>query len=278
MEPRPSSDAPRAIGVAQTVPVRGDVDANVEQHLRLIRIAAEERARILVFPELSLTGYELALAAALAFEQADARLAPLLDAASSSSITLIVGAPARLESRLHIGAFIVYPTGATELYTKHHLGAFGPGARRDGTVPSAEATVFQPGNRDPLVRFGEEVGAVAVCADVGPSHSRQAAARGARTYLASMFVIPSEHERETATLRAAATEHGMTVAFANYGGPSGGLAAAGGSAIWSGTGALLGRLGPIGAGVAIATEERGGWSVRTVMLSEGRASASGRRA
>jgi predicted amidohydrolase len=129
------------------------------------------------------------------------------------------------------------------------------------------------------VRFGKEVGAVAVCADVGrPSHSRQAAARGARTYLASMFVIPSEHERETATLRAAAAEHGMTVAFANYGGPSGGLAAAGGSAIWSDRGALLGRLGPIGAGVAIAIEERGGWSVRTVMLSEGGARASGRRA
>lgn len=83
MEPRPSSDAPRAIGVAQTVPVRGDVDANIEQHLRLIRIAAEERARIVVFPELSLTGYELDLAGALAFEQADARLAPLLDARPS---------------------------------------------------------------------------------------------------------------------------------------------------------------------------------------------------
>jgi predicted amidohydrolase len=54
--------AARAIAVAQTVPIRGDVDANIEQHLRLIRVAAQEQAQVLVFPELSLTGYEVDIA------------------------------------------------------------------------------------------------------------------------------------------------------------------------------------------------------------------------
>ena len=45
----------RSIAAAQTVPVRGDVDANIERHVRLIRAAVEARARVLVFPELSLT-------------------------------------------------------------------------------------------------------------------------------------------------------------------------------------------------------------------------------
>ncbi|HSD11130.1 MAG TPA: nitrilase-related carbon-nitrogen hydrolase, partial [Candidatus Binatia bacterium] len=89
----------RSIAAAQTIPMRGDVDANVDQHVRLVHIAAEEQAQVLVFPELSLTGYELDLADDLAFSQSDPRLAPLVEAASSSSMTLIVGAPVRMGSR-----------------------------------------------------------------------------------------------------------------------------------------------------------------------------------
>ena len=257
----------RTIAVAQTIPVRGDVDANVAQHLRLARIAAEAQAQVLVFPELSLTGYELDLGSDLAFSEKDARLAPLVEAASSSSLILIAGAPVRIGSRLHIGAFIVFPDGTTELYTKHHLGAFPAGASCDGIVPPAEAAFFQPGDRNPLVRFGGHVAAVAVCADTGrPSHPQAAADRGATTYLAGMFVIPSEFEHETANLEASAARHAMTVACANYGGPTGGLATAGRSTIWSGKGERLARLEAAGAGVAVAGEDRAGWRTRTVMI------------
>lgn len=257
----------RSIAVAQTIPIRGDVDANVAQHVRLAHAAAREQAQVLVFPELSLTGYELDLANDLAFSQSDPRLAPLVEAASSYSMTLIVGAPVRIGSRLHIGAFIVSPDRTVGLYTKHHLGAFSTKASCDGVVPPAEATVFHPGNWNPLVRFGGNTAAVAVCADTGrPSHPQDAADRGARTYLASMFVIPSEFERETANLRAYAAQHSMIVAFANYGGPSGGLASGGRSAIWSESGELLAQLGAIGAGVAVAIESHAGWRAETVML------------
>ncbi len=257
----------RSIAAAQTVPVRGDVDGNVRQHLRLIRVAAEEEAAILVFPELSLTGYELDLAGDLAFSRSDPRLVPLAEAGSFHSMTIIVGAPVRIESGLHIGAFIISQDCTTEVYTKHYLGAFSASASCDGTVPPAEATVFQPGRLNPLVRFGGGTGAVAVCSDTSrPSHAREAADRGARTYLASMFVIPSEFEREIATLRAHAVRHAMTVALANYGGPSGGLAAGGRSAIWSESGELLAQLNAIGTGVVVASESRAGWRGRAIML------------
>src|ERR1041385_7750009 len=49
----------RSIAVAQTCPVAGDVKANLDEHFRLARLAATEGAQIVVFPELSLTGYEL---------------------------------------------------------------------------------------------------------------------------------------------------------------------------------------------------------------------------
>lgn len=257
----------RAIAAAQTLPVPGDVGANVERHLQLVPVAAAEQAEVLVFPELSLTGYEIDLAAGLAFSPADPRLAPLVEAASSHSMTLIAGAPVRLESGLHIGAFIISPDRTVGLYTKHRLGAFAAGASCDGFVPPAEATVFQPGTLNPPVQVAGDTAAVAVCADIGqPSHPQQAAERGARTYLASMFVIPSEFEQETARLKTYAVQHSMTVAFANYGGPSGGLRSAGRSAIWSKTGELLVRLEAVGAGVAVAVETPAGWRGRAIML------------
>ena len=257
----------RSLAAAQTLPVRGDVDANVEHHLRLVRIAAQEQARVLVFPELSLTGYELDLADELAFSPNDPRLAPLVEVASSSAMTLVVGGPVRIGPRLHIGAFIVCPDRTVDLYTKHYLGAFSASASCDGTVPAPESTVFHPGNHSPLVRVGGTIAAVAVCADIGrPSHPQEAADRGARIYLASMFVIRSEFERETAKLGAYAAQHSMAVAFANYGGPSGGLASAGRSAIWSERGELLAQLGTDGAGVAVAVESHSGWRARTIML------------
>jgi predicted amidohydrolase len=257
----------RSIAAAQTVPVRGDVDANVEQHVRLARVAAEEQAQVLVFPELSLTGYELDLANQLAFSERDARLTPLAELASSLRLTLIVGAPVGTEAGLHIGAFILSPDRAIDLYTKHHLGAFPASASPDGVVPPAEDTVFRPGTRNPLVPFGNNTAAVAVCADTSqPAHPKAAADRGADTYLAGMFIIPAYFKYEAAALRSYAEVHSMAVVLANYGGPTGGLPPAGQSAIWSEMGESLAQLGAAGAGVAVAIETDAGWRAKAVML------------
>ena len=258
---------PRAIAVAQTCPIAGEIAANLEEHLRLAHRAAAEGARLVVFPELSLTGYEIELADRLAFVEDDPRLAPLADLAASRSVTLIAGAPVRLGSRLHIGAFILFPDRRVSLYTKHRLGAFSDDARCDGTVPPAESTVFEPGERNPEIPLGTHTAAVAICADVGqPLHPKRAAERGARTYLASMFVIRSEFKRDAARLRGYAAEHSMVVALANFGAASGGLAAAGRSSIWSASGKRLVQLGTSGAGIAIAIEHAEGWRTAAVAV------------
>jgi predicted amidohydrolase len=45
------------VAVAQTAPVLGDVEANLDKHLKQIGYAREAGAQLVVFPELSLTGY-----------------------------------------------------------------------------------------------------------------------------------------------------------------------------------------------------------------------------
>jgi predicted amidohydrolase len=147
------------------------------------------------------------------------------------------------------------------------MGAFAAAASPGRAVPPPEATVFQPGGRDPLVRFGSAAAAVAICADTGrPAHARAAAERGADTYLASVFAAPIDFAKDVANLEACAARHALAVVFANFGAPSGGVPSAGRSAIWSPRGERLVQLEPSGAGVAVASESGGGWRARAIML------------
>lgn len=255
----------RAIGAAQTTAQPGDVEANLAEHLRLIRAAAAQGAALLVFPELSLTGYELELASKLAFAETDARLAPLQALARAHDITLVVGAPVRIAGRLHIGAFIVAPERALTLYTKQHLGAFPASVNPGGLVPPPEPSIFEKGASDPLFELERFTAAVAICADTGHAvHAQAAAARGANLYCASMFFTPPEIAAEHARLQGYAALHGMTVVAANYGGSTGNLAAGGHSAIWSSDGALICSVEHASSGIALAERVNGGWRGRVV--------------
>jgi predicted amidohydrolase len=255
-----------ALAAAQTAPVAGDVAANVQEHLRLARIAAAEGAALVLFPELSLTGYEIGLAESLAFSQHDARLAPLRDAAEGLRVTLVVGAPIRVGTALHIGAFIVSPDGSTEVYTKRHLGAFRAEDAPDGVVPPPEHSVFREGTLDPLLRLGDHVAAMSICADSRhASHAERAAGRGADTYLSSQFAIVAHLPHKLSLLKKYAAAHRMTIVLSNFGGPTGGLPSAGSSGIWSDRGECLVKLDSEGPGLAIALEEAGGFRTRAVM-------------
>ena len=180
----------------------------------------------------------------------------------------------RLESRLHIGAFIVSPDGSVDLYTKHHLGAFPPSVSPEGIVPPAEATVFQAGAPEPSRPSRRKHSQRSPSAPMSAGRRMPGQPRiGARAiYLASMFVIPSDVEKDTTSLRCYAARHAMAVVFSNYGGPTGGLPSAGGSAIWSETGEPLVQLPASGAGVAVAVEGDTGWRDQERSCSAGRES------
>ena len=50
------------ICAAQTRPVKGNIQQNIENHKKLINLAVVNGADIIIFPELSITGYEPELA------------------------------------------------------------------------------------------------------------------------------------------------------------------------------------------------------------------------
>ena len=243
------------VAAGQTTPIAGHVSKNTQQHIRLTKIAADCGVNILVFPELSLTGYELTSAKALAFSPNDSRLDDLRAAARISNIFLVVGGPLLWESHLYIAAFILEPKGEVRIYTKRHLGAFSDSARVDGIPPPPESSIFSPGTLDPDLSCRGYRAHIAICADMGhPQHAESAAARGAQLYLGSLFVIPSLFAEESLRARKVAQRHNMTVVFSNFGGESsGGLSAAGRSAIYSPKGEVISEMGGRSAGLVWAS-------------------------
>jgi predicted amidohydrolase len=260
-------ESARHLAAAQTVPIAGDVGANIHQHLELIEAAAAERVTLLVFPELSLTGYELARGPALAFDAEDGRLEPLRAAACAHEMTLVVGAPLRLQTGLHIGASVIEPSGCVHLYTKVHLGAFQPQDPADSVVPPPEQAFFTPGSLNPIVGWQGRTFAVSICADSRyPSHAQAASDLGANVYLSCQFAISAHMAFKQSRLKDVARRHGLTVVFSNYGGPTGGLAACGGSCVRIADGTAVVRLPATGRGLAIASESGTRWTGKTVML------------
>src|SRR4249919_3243123 len=90
------------IAVAQPRCVSVDVAANALTHAAAIRAA---RARVVVFPELSLTGYELG---ASTVDTSDPRLAPITAACAETGSVALVGAPVAGEAgRRHIAVLAI---------------------------------------------------------------------------------------------------------------------------------------------------------------------------
>src|SRR5512145_2315040 len=94
------------IGLAQTYPKFGDMAHNVKHHLELMEQAAGQGVDLLVFPELSLTGYALKdLVAEVALTPASPEFDQLRKASQRLNIDIMVGfVDVDPRSRFFVGA------------------------------------------------------------------------------------------------------------------------------------------------------------------------------
>lgn len=231
---------PLPIAVAQPLCVAYDVAANALAHAAAIRAA---RARVVVFPELSLTGYELD-APAVTVE--DPRLVPIVEACAGAGSLALVGAPVHGdggEGRSHIAMLAVDATGVAVAYRKMWLG-------------DAESKRFTAGDEPVAVDVdGWRLG-LAICKDTGiPRHSSETAALGIDAYVAGVLELAEDEAILDERARRVATGHGIWVATASFAGATGGgySRAAGRSGIWAPSGVAIARAGPETGAVASAT-------------------------
>jgi len=236
------------IAAAQFISVPGDVSQNVAHRLRFGRLAAEHGVQLVVFPELSLTGYEPSIARSAAIRQDSSHLDSLRDLAEDAHMTLIAGGPVLTDKgELYIAALTIAPTGSVSIYAKEHLHL-------------GEEEVFTPGPGGAPFRIGDATVALAICADIThPEHAAGAAARGANLYAAGVAITENGYAPDTELLRTCAKEHKMAILMANYGRTTGAWVSAGRSAIWSEEGDIVAASGGTEEALIVSTKQGGMW-------------------
>jgi predicted amidohydrolase len=236
------------IAAAQVASVRGDLAGNIRTHAAAIRSAAERGVAVLVFPELSLIGYEPDLAAELAITATDERLAPLAALAQQHQMAVVVGASLRnAGTKPGLGAILLAADGLTRTYSKMHLGG-------------SEPTYFLPGDAPLSFATGGQTIGFAICADSSrPSHPQAYADGGCTVYAAGVFLNAEWYATDSPRLAAYASRFRMLVVMANHAASVGTFVSVGKSAVWAPDGTVLAEVAGTESSLVIATRAREVW-------------------
>jgi len=239
------------IAVAQIGVVKADVEENSKRHMAAIQQASLHHINYLVFPELSLTGYEPELAKSLAFTKEDSRLTDFIAAASHYQMTIVLGAPIKSTDLPRIGMIIISPQGYVEVYEKMHLHA-------------GESEYFNAGKTPCLRKLGNTVIAHAICADTNhPEHVKNYAQLGADIYIAGVLVSAAGYQADSAMMSAHAKRHNVLVLMANHNQATGQWKPIGKSAVWSANG-LLAQANELDNALVIAERHQNEWQAHVV--------------
>lgn len=214
------------LALAQTQPVTGNIEANVLTHIRVCERAVNDGADAIVFSELSLTGYEPALARMLAVEINDKRLLPLQKLSDKFSVVIAAGIPVKTDNGAQISLLIFQPKQEIRNYGKQFL------------HPDEEQRFVSGKNLEPISIKGVKVG-FAICYELAVhQHFETVKSLNPNVYVAS--VAKFERGIEPAHIRLAAIARtGLPALMVNAIGPADDGICAGQSAVWNGAGKKL---------------------------------------
>jgi predicted amidohydrolase len=222
--------------IAQTRPVKGDIQANISNHKKLISLAIANGADFIIFPELSITGYEPTLAGELATHLNDSRFNDFQTLSDTGPITIGVGMPLKTTDGITISMVIFQPDQDRETYSKQYLHA-----DEEPYFVSGRNTIKLSGNIAPAICYELSV----------PEHAEAAHKAGAEIYMASVVKTAAGTTKAIDTLAAIAKTYSMNVVMANCVGVCDGDICGGRSSVWNLQGELLGQMNDTDEGILI---------------------------
>lgn len=225
------------VAVAQPVIGLNDLSGNVASHADAIRAAD---SRLAIFPELSLTGYDID---APVVDLDDPLLKDLVDACAEKESVALVGAPVGEAGRLSIATLRIDADGVSVAYRKTWL-------------HGEEFTRFTPGSGPSTIDVDGWVVGLAICRDTGQSqHTAQMAAHDVDLYAAGVVDVASDVVECQARAFVISRALAAPVAIASFAGPTGGGfdETAGHSAIFAADGTKLAEADGL-AGSMVRTE------------------------
>jgi predicted amidohydrolase len=233
------------ICAAQTKPVKGNIQTNIVNHKKLIDLAISNGADIIIFPELSLTGYEPGLAKELATDLTDKRLEDFQHTSNTRKIIIGVGMPLKNKDGISISMILFQPHQPRQVYSKKYLHA-----DEEPFFISGESSVDLLDNNI----------ALAICYEISvPEHSSNAFKRGAEIYIASVAKSISGVEKAVETLSAIADKYSMTVVMSNCIGYCDNFDCGGKTSAWNNKGSLIAQLNDTNEGILIVDTDTAGF-------------------
>lgn len=227
------------ICAAQTRPIKGDIGSNIDRHKKVIDLAASNGAGTIIFPELSLTGYEPTLSKELATHQDDRRFDDFQKISNARQITIGVGVPTKNNADVCISMVIFQPHGARQTYSKQYL------------HPDEEEFFVSGQNSTGLIGAKPKL-ALAICYELSvPEHAENAFKSGAEIYIASVAKFVNGVDKAVKRLAEIAEKYSMTVLMSNCIGIADGQECAGKTSVWNKKGVLLGQLNDTNEGIII---------------------------
>ncbi|MBT3603338.1 MAG: carbon-nitrogen hydrolase family protein, partial [Candidatus Latescibacteria bacterium] len=191
------------ICVVQTKPVTGDIQSNIDRHKKFIALAVSNGANAIVFPELSLTGYEPELARELATDQEDSRFDGFQNLSDTERITIGVGVPIEIDAGICIGMIVFQPHQKRHTYFKKYLHV-------------DEEPFFVDGQHSENLIGDKTHIALAICYELSvPEHAEGAFKNGAEIYIASVAKFAAGVEGAIERLSDIARTYSMTVFMSN---------------------------------------------------------------
>lgn len=218
------------IALAQIQSMPGDVEANLRKHIAFIERAASAQASMIIFPELSLTGYEPTLASKLAFAEEDARLHIFQQLSDDHQLVIGLGIPTQQKAGVCISLLLFQPSTERRVYSKKYL-------------HSDEESYFVKGENFSVMAVNGVRIAFAICYELSiTEHAQTAMAAGAEIYLASVAKSVSGVANAHQRLASIARENEIPVLMVNNVGPADDFVGAGHSASWNNKGELVAQL------------------------------------
>ena len=235
---------PLTLSAIQYTALGGGITANVAEHIRLIEDADDHGARLVVFPELSLTGYDLKGLADPGrwVTGADARLDGLREICRRTGITAVVGAPFReADGTPRLASLALHPNGGLETGFK-------------GRLHGPEQQLFRAADQAVILDLDGWRIALAICLDAArPVHAGEAAAAGADALAVSARHAAGEDHHPALHPGAQARDNRMYSVLAALGGTTDGGPSAGGSGFWGPDGLVIRQAAGTGTEVLTAT-------------------------
>lgn len=218
------------ICLAQIQPTLGGVEHNIAKHLQLIEMAIAASAEIVLFPELSITGYAPSLAKQLAFDLNDERLDTFQAVADRHHIIIGVGIPHRVADGTHISLLFFRPKQDHLTYSKQQLHA-------------DEMPYFINGPKDAFSILAEEKMAFAICYEaLQKDHFLQALNDEATVYIASVAKPEGGLRKAYSYFPKLAKAYNTPILMVNSIGHCEDFMSLGKSAVWGLGGRLLAQL------------------------------------